>query len=130
MAGGVDVSVRRVIREQFPQAKQCADLTTQPYGPEPEFKAPAKQMYTGLRSGKKLKGRQTVNSLLAGAAGTNKQSLHSRIGLKHKSLLPAFFCFVATMMLDEHQHDLDYRSVYLPAEPRNQKDAYARPSTT
>ena len=140
---GVDISVRRVIKEQFPNAKQCTDLTIPTISSSSAKDAEAKKIVHDTRSrrravrlneankalfsGPAARSDQGLTQNLANKIGLKPANLASKIGLKPKSLLAGLFCLKASLMLDQSQSEHDFRSVFLPAEPKSQRDARLRP---
>jgi len=55
------------------------------------------------------------------------ENMAKMIGLKAQSLLPAFLCLSASLILSESQNVLDFRSTFLSAELKNKRDLINRP---
>lgn len=126
---GVDISVRRVIKEQFPNAKFCSDLTTQPLASNDPAHLSNVKVVHNTRSRIKAVRTDNLNKALLASASSNlaKPNLAKKIQVKGQSLLAGLFCLTASLMLDQSQSELDFRSVFLPAEPKSQRDARLRP---
>ena len=126
---GVDISLRRILRQQFPNAKLCQDLTVEQAAETSTPPSPPKVVSTPkVRRSSRIK-KLTNKSQSKQPPQDNKTNLGKLLGYKSKAMFPGLFALTASLMLTDSQDELDFRSCYLPAEPKNQRDALNRPDS-
>jgi len=107
--GHTDVSVRRALREQFPKAVHCRDLTA----------ADGDKAHVKLINRRPRAAKQKPAS-----SGTG----YGKIAINpDPSPQAALLTFATLYMLESHQMDFAFTSEFNPIEPKSQRDAMQSP---
>mmetsp|Transcript_61737 Transcript_61737/g.127625 ORF Transcript_61737/g.127625 Transcript_61737/m.127625 type:complete len:253 (+) Transcript_61737:3496-4254(+) len=103
-ANRIDVSVRRAIKEQFPNAMHCKDLT-------------------GDGNNAKVVNRRK-QSLRSAQTSQTKGSGYGQISVSEEACAQAaLFTYAVSYMLEQHQTEFAFTSEYAPTEPKSQREA-------
>jgi hypothetical protein len=119
----IDVSVRRAIREHFPSAITCADLTKvqHPQGTS------TNKVITRSRDRKAKLATLRETALLTAPIHLPHNHKSKLVHSPEKCIMPALFAFACSTMLNSLQTDLEFQSKVQPVEPKNERDARASP---
>jgi len=117
-----DVSIRRALREHFPHAVLCKELTISREGRTAGNGTPTVVNKPHTRQ------RARQEGLAAAAAEsphvTPKQSTSAKLlHSPEKCKLPALYTFAACTMLQSQQYEHNYNCDFEPVEPKNEREA-------
>jgi len=121
-----DVSIRRALREHFPHAVLCKDLTINREGRTNGNGKPKKvgKPITRARARQEgLAATATESAYVIQTLSTPAKLLHS----PDKCKLPALYAFAAGTMLQSQQYEHNYFNEFEYVEPKNEREAREGP---